>query len=77
VKQLLLGRPQSDIAQKHPGSSFSLTTGRGGRWELSDEGETDMTTAVAGNTDEIRELTLAELDEAGGGFHPVSSPWWY
>jgi hypothetical protein len=29
-----------------------------------------MTTPVASNTDEIRELTLDELDEAGGGFWP-------
>ena len=29
-----------------------------------------MTSAVASNNDEIRELTLDELDEAGGGFWP-------
>jgi hypothetical protein len=76
-KQLLLARPDSDIAQKHPAYIFIVTTGRGGQWELSEEGETDMNSAVVSNTDEIRELTLDELDEAGGGFHPVSSPWWY
>jgi hypothetical protein len=73
TKQLLLAHPDSDIAQKHPTSRFTFTTGHSGQWELSDEGET----AAASNTDEIRELTLDELDGAGGGFHPVSSPWWY
>jgi hypothetical protein len=30
-----------------------------------------MTSAVTSNTDEIRELTLDELDEAGGGLSRV------
>ena len=68
VKQLLLTQSDSDIAQKHSASRFTLTTGRGGRWKLSEEGVPDMTSAVVSNTDEIRELTLDELDEAGGGF---------
>jgi len=33
-----------------------------------------MTSAVASNNDEIRELTLDELDEAGGGY---GHSWYY
>ena len=39
-----------------------LTTGHGGRWEISNEGETEMTSTVATDTNEIHELTLDELD---------------
>jgi len=35
--------------------------------EPDDEGETEMTSAVATNADGIRELTVDELDAAGGG----------
>jgi hypothetical protein len=35
-----------------------------------------MTSAVRTNTDEIRELTLDELDEAGGGwYNPQHTPY--
>ena len=53
--------------QKHFASRFTITTGRGGQWELSDEGDTDMTGAVVSGASEMRELTLDELEEAGGG----------
>jgi hypothetical protein len=63
------------LAQRHRAETsreqISPTTSRGGQWELSNEGETDMTSAVVGNIDEIRELTIDELDEAGGGLSRV------
>jgi hypothetical protein len=67
TKQMLLAHSDSDIAQKHPASRFTRTTGRGGQWNLSDEGETNMTSVVVSDAHEIRELTVEELDEAGGG----------
>jgi hypothetical protein len=67
VKQLLPAEAHSDIAQKHPASRFILTTGRGGQWEPTDEGETEMTEVAVTNPSEMRELTIDELDAAGGG----------
>jgi hypothetical protein len=64
---LLPHHQDSDIAQKHPASTFTFTMGRGGQWNLSDEGVTDMTSAIVNNMDEIQELTIDELDEAAGG----------
>jgi hypothetical protein len=74
VKQLLPGEPSGDIAQKHPDSRFTFTIGRGGQWELSDEGETEMTMTNATNVSEMRELTIDELDDASGGERPPSDP---
>jgi hypothetical protein len=66
------GKAYSDIVQKHRALRFTLTTGRGGRWETSDEGETEMTMTdvVVTNPSEMRELTIAELGQAGGGLYP-------
>lgn len=71
AKQLLLGKASDDIAQKHPATKFTCATGRGGQWELSHQGETDMTSAVVTNVDEIPELTVDQLDEAAGGIIPI------
>jgi hypothetical protein len=67
---LLPGHPGGDIAQKHPASKFTITAGRGGPRKPSDEGETDMTSAAVSDGDEICELTIDELDQAGGGMFP-------
>jgi hypothetical protein len=35
-----------------------------------------MTDVVVTNPSEMRELTIDELDEAGGGFYPPARAWW-
>jgi hypothetical protein len=70
AKQLLPSEGCVDIVQKYRASRFALTTGRGGQWEPSDKGETDMsdmTDVILSNPSEMRELTIDELDTAGGG----------
>jgi len=63
------------LAQRHRAETYreQIHLHHGPWWpvEHSDEGVTEMTSAVVSNIDEIRELTIDELDQAGGGLAPV------
>jgi len=69
TKQLLLDHPASDIAQQHPDSRSSFTTGRSGPRKPCDEGVA-ISEIVTSDANAIRELTIDELEEAGGGKFP-------
>jgi hypothetical protein len=68
---VLLTRARRDIAEKHSSARYSITAGHGGARKPSDEGVIDMTSAVVNKNGELHEMTLDELDQAGGGLLPL------
>jgi len=67
LKQLLLGRARREIAEKYLASRFIVPRVVVASGHPGVEGVTDMISAVETNSAEVRELTIDELDEAGGG----------
>jgi len=64
---LLLGRARREIAEKYLASRFIVPRAVVASGHPGVEGAADMISAVETNAGEVCELTIDELDEAGGG----------